>query len=684
MTFPESRIRLVSAVTGSGALEDIRFGLQFELAKGWKTYWRTPGDAGFPPQLNWSASRNVADVALLWPAPERFSVLGLETLGYKDAVLFPLRVRPQRVGAPVTLAAEVRYLVCDEVCIPRRTNLTLDLPAGPAEPGPAFRDIGRAEARLPVPPVNAGLSLGDLQVVEIAGALRLQAVLTSQTPLIAPDLFIEGLAQPVFTRPETQFGEGRMSALLEIDLPADSTTPREPIRLTVTDGGRAVETDRQIALSTTPLVFAGVSLAAALPSLGLLAVAFIGGLILNLMPCVLPVLLIKVAGVARHGGGSGAEVRASFLATAGGILLSFLVLAGLALGLRAAGLAVGWGIQFQQPIFLATMVVIVTLFAANLWGLFEIRLPGRMSGTMVEAGGKPGLIGDTATGAFATLLATPCTAPFVGTALGFALSGGAATIFPVFLAMGLGLAAPYLLVAMVPRLVTAMPKPGPWMIWLRRVMALALVATAAWLMSVFQAQTGSLAMIMVTAFLVAMVAGIALWRWFSARGKGGAGRWVAGAVATTGLFGAFAAAIVTPAPQFVVKPTNVHLAAVWQPLDLGEIRFLVSQGQVVLVDVTADWCITCQVNKATVLDRVPVVDMLNGGPVVAMRADWTRPDVAVSDYLESFGRYGIPFNAVYGPAVPDGIALPELLTPRIVLDALDRAADGRPVAEAGS
>ncbi|MEQ8369813.1 MAG: thioredoxin family protein, partial [Alphaproteobacteria bacterium] len=609
-----------------------------------------------------------------WPAPERFSVLGLETLGYKDAVVFPLRVRPLTIGDAVTLAADVRYLACDEVCIPRSASLSLHLPAAPADPGVAFRDIGRAEARLPVPPENAGLTVDVLQAVEAAGALRLQAVVRSATPLVAPDLFVEGLARPVFSRPDIRFGEGRRSALLELDLPAGALADDATLFVTMTDGGRAVETERQVVLAATPVAFAGASLATALPGIGLLAIAFLGGLILNLMPCVLPVLSIKVAGVARHGGGSGAEVRASFLATAAGIVLSFLALAGLALGLRQAGLAVGWGIQFQQPLFLIAMAVIVTLFAANLWGLFEIRLPGGMSGAMARAGGKPGLVGDTATGAFATLLATPCSAPFVGTALGFALSGGAATIFPTFFAMGLGLATPYLLVAALPRLVTALPKPGAWMVWLRRIMAVALAVTAAWLLSVLQAQAGPLAAIVVTSSLMVMVGGLALWRWFAGRDKGRGLRLAAVAVAAIGLAGAFAAPTVESRPA--APPTGVLTAATWQSLDLVEIRFLVAEGKLVLVDVTADWCITCQVNKATVLDRSPIVDILADGSVTAMRADWTSPNPAVSDYLASFGRYGIPFNAVYGPGAPDGLALPELLTPGIVTNALAEAAGG--------
>jgi suppressor for copper-sensitivity B len=317
-----------------------------------------------------------------------------------------------------------------------------------------------------------------------------------------------------------------------------------------------------------------------------------------------------------HAGEAPSRVRAGFLATALGVVASFLVLAAAAAGLKAAGYAAGWGIQFQQPWFLAIMAAILALFAANLFGLFEIRLPGFVTDAAAGAlgPGRPHTLGQHfLTGAFATLLATPCSAPFLGTAVGFALASGPAIIFLVFAALGIGLALPYLAVAGFPAIAAHLPRPGAWMLTLRRVLGIVLLATAAWLVSLLLTIAGG-------------------------------------------------------------QSTPVKSAIAWRPFDLAAIAQLVDGGNVVFVDVTADWCITCQVNKSLVLERGEVREALSRPGVIAMRADWTRPDPVIADYLASFGRYGIPFDVVYGPSRPHGEPLPEILSTRAVSSALERAA----------
>jgi len=399
-------------------------------------------------------------------------------------------------------------------------------------------------------------------------------------------------------------------------------------------------------------------------------IAILAGLILNLMPCVLPVLSLKVLSVIGHGGSAKGAVRRSFLASAAGILVSFLVLAGAAIGFREAGVAVGWGMQFQQPIFLVVMMVIVALFAYSLLGLFHIRLPGAVSDLAASAGG-PGpsksLRSHFLTGAFATLLATPCTAPFVGTALGFALSRGAMEILVIFLAMGVGLALPYLLIAAVPAVATRLPKPGRWMGWLTRILGLALLATAIWLVTVLAGQIGWSAAFGVAA-LVALIGGV-----FAVRRFLPAARLARIGGVAAALLAVAAVAAAALAPQMTNTERTDEVIA-WQPFDQRAIPGLVAEGRTVFVDVTADWCLTCIYNKTAVLEQGAVRELLNNdSSVVAMLADWTNPDPGIAAYLAEFGRYGIPFNAVYGPASPDGIALPELLTESAVLDAIDAA-----------
>jgi len=405
--------------------------------------------------------------------------------------------------------------------------------------------------------------------------------------------------------------------------------------------------------------------------LTVLGAALLGGLILNLMPCVLPVLSLKLLAAVGYGGAERRAIRRGFLASAAGIVVSFLLLAAGAVALKEAGVAVGWGMQFQQPMFLAAMATLVVLFAANLWGLFELPLPRAIAdlGAQLprESATKGSLTGHFLTGAFATLLATPCSAPFLGTAVGFALAGGPVEITAVFAAMGVGLALPYLVVAAVPDLARALPKPGPWMAVLRRVLAIALALTAAWLLSVLAAQAGLAAALTIAGAYVVLGLTLAM----------PGGRRLA---LPAGALAAAAALVVTwsaergsPAGRPVTEQAESG-AANWSRFDPALIEALVGDGKVVLVDVTADWCLTCRVNKAAVLDRGPVAALLADGSVTGIRADWTSPDPAIADYLASFGRYGIPFNAVYGPAAPGGIALPELLTDTAVLAAIREAA----------
>jgi suppressor for copper-sensitivity B len=398
----------------------------------------------------------------------------------------------------------------------------------------------------------------------------------------------------------------------------------------------------------------------------MLGLAVLGGLILNLMPCVLPVLSIKLLSVIGHGGGERRAVRQGFLASAAGIMVAFLALASVLAALKAAGTTVGWGMQFQHSWFLVAMTAMITLFAANLWGFLEIPLPQVLADAFGHRGETPGLAGHFFSGAFATLLATPCSAPFLGTAVGFALARGPAEIVAVFAALGLGLALPYLAVAAFPAMATRLPHPGPWVVTLRRILGFVLAATAVWLLTVIDAQVGPKAAGAVAGTMVLLLVVL-----FLARRRGPGRR----RLATSVVAGLALVAIGMPTWLGGANGDSARrsLGGVWQRFDEPAIARLVAEGRTVFVDVTADWCVTCQVNKAAVLERGVVYDRLSASELVAMQADWTRPDAAIASYLARFGRYGIPFNVVYGPQAPQGIPLPELLTASDVVAALDKA-----------
>jgi len=666
------KVRIVSAVEAVGEGDSIPLGLQFQLQPGWKIYWRSPGDAGFPPEPDWTRSENLEALNVAWPAPKRFSVLGLETLGYKDEVVFPLTATVTRPGEPFTLQGQIRYLACSEICIPYEAKVALDLPVGPARPGQYTRLINSYSAKVPGIGSRHGLSIQKAVLLEGTEEPIVEIEVRSQEPFKSPDLFIEGPEEVVFGKPTVSLSDGGKRAVLV--LRGVGLEPAEvdgaALTLTLVDGERAMESVMPVRLggpieAVTPQAQASQTEPSPASLWRILGLALLGGLILNLMPCVLPVLSIKLLSVVRYGGGDKESVRFGFFATAAGVVTSMLVIAGALVGVKAAGMTVGWGIQFQQPVFLVFMALVVTLFACNLFGLFEIQLPRRLADLSAGAGEKPTAGEHFLTGAFATLLATPCSAPFVGTAIGFALSRGAGEIFLVFAALGVGLALPYLAVAMVPSIATALPRPGKWMVVLRHILGLALVATALWLLSVIAAQIGVEGAFALGGMLALIGVVLIIRRLPESRLGQHAGKAVV------------LLAVAALALPIVRPPENVTSTFVpsgkWQAFDQAEIARLVNDGNVVFVDVTADWCITCQVNKKVVLDTKPVSDWLGSDKVVAMRADWTRPNDNITRYLASFGRYGIPFNAIYGPDAVNGIALPELLTSKIVLDAADKS-----------
>ncbi len=634
----QTAVRLIAATDTAG--DALTLGLQFRLDPGWKVYWRSPGDAGYPPRIDWSESENLGAVDMSWPTPKRFSVLGFETLGYLDEVVFPLQAKPARAGRPVTLKAAVSYLTCKDICIPYDAKLALALPPGPPRPSAFAHLINRYQVRVPGDGGAHGLVI---ERAEAAGRM-LRVTARAVTPFVRPDLFVEGPDTLYFSRPTVSLAGKR--AVLEVPTGGDGALAGGlPLVLTLVDGERSAESSVTVAAAPWD---------ASLPII--LALAVLGGLILNLMPCVLPVLSIKLMGVVGHGGGDRRTVRLSFIASAAGILFSFLALAAALIGLKSAGTAVGWGIQFQQPWFLIAMTLVVTLFACNLWGFFEIRLPEALAGLGGDAGGGYG--GHFLTGAFATILATPCSAPFLGTAVGFALSRGPGVILAVFACLGVGLALPYLAVAGAPGLATRLPRPGPWMVVLRRVLGLALAATALWLLSVLATHAGLMGAAAVGALAAAAAAALYL-----NHRRGGRILWALGLAAL---------AFFVPFPDSA-GPRAGAAEDLWKPFDRAAIPGLVAAGKTVFVDVTADWCITCQLNKALVIYEDDIMTRLTGDPVVSMQADWTLPSEAISNYLVSFGRYGIPFDAVYGPGARGGIVLPELLTKEAVIDALGRA-----------
>ncbi|MBB6209132.1 protein-disulfide reductase DsbD domain-containing protein [Novispirillum itersonii] len=612
---PQAAVSLIADRIAIDGAPSVRIGLRYDLKDDWKVYWRSPGDAGYPATLSWQGSDNTVpeQIRTDWPVPVRFSVLGIETLGYKHQVVFPLTVPVTDPTHPLRLRLNADYLICSEICVPGQVALALDLPADAppdrqllADAAASAHLIDQYAAQVPAP-AGQGLSLSSLTLSTGSdGGQTITATVTALPPLTAPDLFIEGpvngttglISGPPTVRPGPD-GTTTLSTPLTTPLPV---TALPPVRVTVADSGRGLDATLTPTVTTAAADSGGTTL------LLILGLALLGGLILNIMPCVLPVLSLKLLHLVKAAGTERPVLRRSFLGTAAGIITTFLIMAGILTGLKLAGTAVGWGIQFQQPVFLAVMIVLLLLFAANLLGAFTLRLPGVIGDLAARPGG-----GAFANGVFATLLATPCSAPFLGTAVGFALARGPVEILAIFTALGLGMSLPYLAVAAAPGLATVLPRPGRWMATAKRVLALPLIGTALWLGSILLPQ-------------------------------------------------------LLPAPA-----ASPSVQGLWVRFAPDRIDTLVAGGQTVIVDVTADWCVTCKINKLTVLDNATILPRLSQPGVVAMQADWTRPDPVISAFLARYGRYGIPFNVVYGPGAPQGLPLPEILTPDALISALDKA-----------
>ena len=675
----QAALRLIAAGETVGNQGELRLGLDFDMAEGWKIYWRSPGEAGYPPRVDWSGSDNLADATIHWPVPHRFELFGLQTFGYGGRVVLPVTAKAENPGEPVRLKASVDYLTCADICVPRTARLSLTLPPGAPEPAEDAHRINTFMAQVPGEGAAAGL---DLRAVRLTDGPGLVIRARAGPAFDDPDAVIEGAEGYRFGKPAVSLADGGARARLRLPATAEGTDPPDlagqTVTLTLFDGERGLEREitlgEDLADAAAPAVGGdgGDGAAAAWRALaGMLGLAVLGGLILNLMPCVLPVLSLKLIAVVNHGGAARRQTRVGFLASAAGILVSFLGFGLGAIVLQGLGTAVGWGMQFQQPAFLVAMTLVVSVFACNLFGLFEIPMPRVIARTADRMGSDSGLVTHFFTGVLATLLATPCSAPFLGTAVGFALSRGVVEILAIFTALGVGLALPYLAIAAAPGLATALPRPGKWMLRVKQVMGLALAGTGVWLLTVLAAQRGVEAAVVLGALILIGAALIALRGWVTDL----LGRRALPVV----LVLVAAAAFATP-PGLGSAPAERSGGdggrSAWRPLDAPRIDALVEQGKVVFVDVTAEWCITCKVNKAAVIETDAIQRRLDRPGVVRMRGDWTRRDDRIADYLARFERYGVPFNAVYGPKAPGGITLPEVLTQQAVTRALDSAADG--------
>ncbi|MGH9599913.1 MAG: protein-disulfide reductase DsbD family protein [Terracidiphilus sp.] len=661
--FDSSHLRVELLVPGkhlySGASNPA--GLYFKMEPGWHIYWENPGDSGEPPAMHWTLPTGITATPLQFPAPVRLPLGPLMDYGYENEVLFPFHFRVADNAKPghAVLNAKVNWLVCSSVCIPGKAELEVSRDvnrglgaAAVAEP-PLFTQFA---SQLPKPLPSAD----NARFQPTPTGFRL-AVETGQRETQA-EFFPSD--QTVVNNPSPQKLTPTAKGLV-LDLRKDAELAANPAHL---NGVLELSGGRNYRISATP---GTVAAPVAAPSFSLLwlaqiaGLAFLGGLLLNLMPCVFPVLFLKGLALVQSGSEERRRLRAHGFVYAAGIVVSFWALVAVLLALRAAGATLGWGFQFQSPVFLALMAGLLFFLGLSLAGQFEIGL------TITSAGGslaaKQGYAGSFFTGVLAVVVATPCTAPFMGAAIGYALAQPAAVTFAVFTALALGLAAPYVALTLQPAWTRVLPRPGAWMEVLRQAVSVPIFATAIWLAWVLARGYGAdLLAALLSMFLLLAIAGWFLGRWPLKR-------W-ATTVAMLILLGAIAVGVFAPGKLAAAPETQAGAQAQgqWQPWSAAAVSRSLVAGQPVFVDFTASWCLSCQVNERVALDQPEVMRAFQSRNVVLMRGDWTRQDRDITQALTALGRSGVPVYALYTPGQASPQLLPQVLTPGIVIDAVDK------------
>lgn len=670
-TTPRATVSLLSASDALAPGQTVELGLHFRFQPGWHIYWMNPGDAGQAPRIEVFAPAGSTVGDLRWPAPERHVDGPITTFVHQGDVLLPFPLTlPATLSGPTTLSVKASWLVCKDICIPEEGVFRLELPAGAAVPG---SDAPLFEAARAAAPVRT-----DWQVsVDAAGQLTLRGA--GAGALRSADFFPADWGRIEHGAAQTLTVEGDVARIALVPgAEFDAARPLEGVlRATGADG-----VERALWLSTadqpvTRLPVVTLAAGDALPPSGApapsaqspaagetgglwpLLFAFAGGLLLNLMPCVFPVLAIKALSFARAGGGESSRVRQQSLAYCAGVVLSFVALAGLLLALRAAGSQAGWGFQFQSPVFVAAMATLLFAIGLNLSGVFDVG--GRLASAGSGLAERGGLAGSFFTGVLAVVVATPCTAPFMGGAIAAALSAPAVVTVGIFVALGLGMALPYLLLAFFPALARRMPKPGAWMERLKQALAFPMYGAAAWLVWVLSQQSGADGVLhaLVALLLVALAA------WLAGSAQRGAPRaclWRAAAVLT--LVIAALAVGRTPAPQPVAAAAA---DGIYSPQRLADLR---ASGKPVFVNMTAAWCVTCLMNEKVALSTAEVQAAFAARGIVYLKGDWTRADPDITAFLQSHGRDGVPLY-VYYPAGGQPVLLPQILTPGVVLAHLE-------------
>ncbi|MFM2587301.1 protein-disulfide reductase DsbD family protein [Vibrio sp. TBV020] len=632
--------------------------LEVELSGDWKTYWRSPGEGGVAPSINWDKSSNLTEVDWHWPHPEQFTLLGIHTLGYKGDTVIPMTLHVEDMSKPVVIDAKLTLSSCTTICV--LTDYPIALNFVPNEltiDEQAMYIHAQAISIVPKPSplISSQTAIWDKSTNQLE--VTITKPLGWESPNVIVDSSNEAISEYSYVLSSLKTSNDKLVAIFDVSTwLGDIDLADQKVNITIQDTDFIAEQSADVSKGVIS------PLAPELSLIEMIGFALLGGLILNVMPCVLPVLGMKLSSVISTQGLARRKIRLQFLASSAGILTSFWLLAGFLLALKLSGNAIGWGIQFQSPWFIAMMVLVTALFGANMLGLFEIRLSSSTN-TWMASKGDNSYSGHYLQGMFATLLATPCSAPFLGTAVAFALAASSLEMFVIFTALAIGMALPWIAIALFPGLASYLPKPGAWMNKVKLLFGVMMLLTSVWLVYLLSNHIPPfwVAAIVLSALIVLLARVKRIY---------GDKAFLISGVLSIGLFaGGLVLGSVTADHWSTPLPDDLP----WVKLSNEAIENSVEQGKTVFVNVTADWCVTCKANKIGVILQDPVYSALQHSNVVAIQGDWTHPDGAVTDYLRANGRFGVPFNIVYGPNAPEGIPLPVILNSETVTKALQIA-----------
>lgn len=642
--------------------EPFLVGVRMHMAPGWHTYWKYPGDAGIPTEIKWELPAGWTAGEIQWPVPLKLDEPGdIQIYGYHDDLLLVQQITPPKNLADknVTLSAKVSWLVCEKICIPGDGSVQIALPVSISNSAANTETFTRFQKQLPQAAPATLLATWTREGKDLL--LKVSGAELAKTKAI--DFLPSPEESVAVGHPKLESHAGQ-NALFRISLPSATDATKSIPGLIVLGEGA----ERRAVDISAPQIVSANSGSSWHELLQFLLYGFFGGVILNLMPCVLPVISLKIFGFVQHAGASRARILRSGLAFIAGIFVWFLGLALVLVILKNAGHAPTWAFQFTNSYFVLGMSAVVLVFALNLFGVFEISLPQWLNRGAIAGSSGEGDAGSFFQGVFATILATPCTAPFLGVALGFAFTQSSLVIFAMFLAIALGMSAPYFLLSAQPAWLKFLPKPGPWMVRVKQLMGFLLLATLLFLLSVLGAQRGVSALIWTSAFLLALSLAC----------------WVKGAFVTplaswsSKLIGSAVIALVVigSAYYFVGEKfrsappvaANNALEGGWEKFTPGRLASELEAGHAVFVDFTAEWCITCKFNELTVLETSAVRDAFTQHKIVKLKADWTNGDPAITKLLKQFGRPGVPLYVLYPGASTTPYVFPELLTKNIVLE----------------